>query len=227
MVDLKKINNQDPIKRMVEKETGVEEYSPMDPPGAYAPPVVDAIPYEDMHPCLQQLIGEHKEAKEKLDRVEKALLALKQSNWHPNREMGAEFSSFFSYMDGEMVKHQLKEEKALFPVLQKKLIEHEEHSKGKFPKTAIDMLEDDHLKIMQHLTLLFNFISLATRLPDPTSRALTFDVAAEQGFTLIELLKLHFFREENVVFPKANKYLSHEEFIRIQEKFGSYDRYFT
>lgn len=225
MVDLKEINNQDPIKRMVEKESGLEEYSPMDPPDAYSPPVIDAIPYEEMHTCLQRFIDEHTQAKKELEVFEASLIAFKQSGWKRDRDIEKYFSAFFTYMDNQMVKHHLKEEKVLFPLLQTKLIEHEEHSKGKFPKTAIDILEDDHLKIMQHLTLMFNFISLATRLPDLNSRAITFDVAAEQGFTLIELLKLHIFREENVVFPKANKYISVAEFDEMQIQIEAYAQY--
>ena len=87
------------------------------------------------------------------------------------------------------------------------------------------MLEDDHLKISQHLTLMFNFNALAVRLPDLASRALTFDVATEQGFALIELLKLHIFREENINFPKANKYISRDEFEKMLKQFEAYQQY--
>jgi hemerythrin-like domain-containing protein len=225
MIDLQKINNNDPLKRMVEKESGIEEFSPMDPPEAFTPPVVDTVPYDELHPCLQQFMDEHTQAKKELEAFEQALIAFKQNGWQRHPDIEKSFHTFFSYMDNHMVKHHLKEEKVLFPVLQKRLIEHKEHSKGPFPKTAIDMLEDDHLKIMQHLTLMFNFISLATRLPDATSRALTFDVAAEQGFALIELLKLHLFREENVVFPKANKYISTKEFDALLKQVVAYAQY--
>lgn len=225
MLDLKTINKQDPIKRMVERESGVEEYSPMDPPEAYAPPTIDAIPYKDMHSFLQVLIDEHTQAKKELGVFEKSLIAFKKNGWQRDKDIEKNFAAFFTYMDNQMVKHHLKEEKVLFPQLQKKLLEQEEHSKGKFPKTAIDMLEDDHLKIMQHLTLMFNFISLATRLPDTASRALTFDVAAEQGFALIEMLKLHIFREENVVFPKANKYVTPLELDGMLKQSELYARY--
>ena len=225
MLDLKKLNNQDPIKRMVEKETGSEEYSPMDPPEAYAPPGIEAIPYHDLHPCLQQLIDEHVYAKKQLEVFEKSLLTFRSNGWHQHRESEKTLTEFFAYMDTQMVRHHLKEEKVLFPLLQQRLLEYEEHSKGKFPKTAIDMLEDDHLKIMQHLTLMFNFISLASRLPDFTSRTLTLDVALEQGVALVELLKLHIFREENVVFPKANKYLRTSEMETMLVQMKNYDQY--
>lgn len=225
MIDFKKVNSVDPLKRLAEKETGGEEYSPMNPPDAYHPPFLDTVPYEQMHPCLRRFLDEHKQTREKLDAFEKALIVIKQNGWQRLRQIENEFSSFFSYLDNQLVKHHLKEEKMLFPVLQAKLIERGEHSKGRFPKSAIDLLEDDHLKIMQRFTLMFNFLSLAGRLPDAASRAVTFDVAIEQGFELVELLKLHLFREENVVFAKANSYLTSDELNDIWGKAEIYSQY--
>lgn len=213
------------MKRMVEKESGLDELSPMDPPDAYAPPTSDSIPYKEMHPILQKFIDEHEKLKAELDVFEKSLIAFKKNGWQSDKDIEMNFSKFFSFMDSELVKHHLKEEKILFPLLQQKLIENDEHSQGGFPKTAIDMLEDDHVKIIQYLTLMFNFNALAVRLPDLSSRALTFDVATEQGFALIELLKLHIFREENIVFPKANKYISRRESESMLIQFETYSQY--
>ena len=60
MIDLKKLKEEDPLTRMVEKESGSDEYSPMDPPDAYSPPTIDAIPYQELHPFLQKFMDEHK-----------------------------------------------------------------------------------------------------------------------------------------------------------------------
>jgi hemerythrin-like domain-containing protein len=225
MIDLKKINNIDPLKRMVEKDSGVEELSPMDPPEAYDLPTTDTIPYEEMNPVLQKLIDEHDGLKAEMDVFEKSLIAFKANGWKTDSEIDKNFVKFFSFMDDQLVKHQLKEEKLLFPLLQQRLLEKKEHSNGSFPKSAIDMLEDDHVKINQHLTLMFNFNALAARLPDVASRALTFDVATEQGFSLIELLKLHIFREENIIFPKANQYITKDEFEKMLKQFNTYQQY--
>ena len=225
MIDLKKLKDEDPIRRMVEKESGLDELSPMDPPDAYKPPTDDAVPYEKLSSFLQNLMDEHKFFTDELDEFEKTLIEFKNSGWKLSKDIEKEFSKFFEMMDNQMVKHHLKEEKILFSLLQKRLIENEEHSQGPFPKTAVDMLEDDHLKIMQHMTLMFNFLGLAPRLPDLKSALLTFDVATEQGFSLIELLKLHIFREDNVVFPKAHKYISEDEFDEMQKQFEAYDQY--
>lgn len=225
MIDFKKLKQEDPIKRMVEKQSGLEELSPMDPPDAFKPPTDEAVPYEELNQFLQKLMDEHKLFAAELDEFEKTLIEFKKNGWKLNGEIEQKFSKFFELMDNQMVKHHLKEEKILFPLLQKRLIENDEHSQGRFPKTAIDMLEDDHLKIMQHMTLMFNFLGLAPRLPDLQSAILTFDVATEQGFALIELLKLHIFREENVVFPKAHKYISGNEWDTMIKQFEAYDQY--
>lgn len=43
----------------------------MDPPDAYKPPAVDAVPYEQMHASIQLLMDEHKTTLTKLDEFEK------------------------------------------------------------------------------------------------------------------------------------------------------------
>ncbi len=225
MIDLKNLNHVDPLRRIVEKESGTEELSPMDPPSPFAPPVVDRVPYEELHVCLQKLMDEHKILTEELNEFEKNLIGFKKEGWILNKEIEKHFSAFFSFMDDRMTKHHLKEEKVLYPLLHRKLVAVRGPSLVASPKTAVDMLEDDHVKIGQHLTLMFNFLALAHRLPEPSCRALTFDVATEQGFALIELLRLHIFREENIAYPQAHRYITNEEFGPMVKQFETYDRY--
>jgi len=225
MIDLKNANRVDPLKRMVEKETGANEFSPMDPPDAFAPPTIDAVPYAEMHLCLQKLVDEHRSFTKELSDFEGALNEFKTTGWTLNKEIEKKFSGFFSFMDDVLTKHHLKEEKILFPLLEKRLIENHEHSQGRFPKTAIDMLEDDHVKVMQHMTLMFNFLALGAQLPQAESASLTFDVACEQGLRLVELLRLHIFREDNIVFSKAQKYITADEFAIMLTQFERYAGY--
>ena len=44
---------------------------------------------------------------------------------------------FFHYLDEQIFRHSVKEEKLLFPLLQERLLEHGEHSKSSLPKTAV------------------------------------------------------------------------------------------
>ena len=225
MIDLKKLNNVDPLKRMVEKESGVEELSPMDPPDPFAPPVVDRVPYEELNPCLQKLMDDHETVTEQLNAFEQALIGFKNGGWVLSKDTEKRFSAFFAFMDEAITKHHMKEEKVLYPLLHRKLLALRGPSLVASPRTAVDMLEDDHVKIGQHLTLMFNFLALAHRLPEAACRALTFDVATEQGFALIELLRLHIFREENIAYPQAHRYLTQEDFAPMTKQFELLDRY--
>ncbi len=60
-------------------------------------------------------------------------------------------------------------------------------------------------------------MGISSRLKDPVSNALLIDTAIEQGLALVELLRLHIFREDNVVFPLAHKYLTENDFDKIRE----------
>lgn len=214
--NLKDLQKRDPIKRLVEKQTEQEEFSPMDPPDAYAPPNKEEIPYEDMHPFLQKLIDEHKSCINELDAFEEVLLKIQQESMKP--EFNAPMAAFFEYLDNSLVSHHLTEEKILFPVLQRKLLDSGQHSNGPEATTSVDMLEDDHIKLMQLSAVTFNFFGLAGRLPDPASRSIVLDAAIEQGKVLIEMLRLHIFREENVVFIQAQKNINEQEFNEMLQQ---------
>ena len=206
MINLKQLNDVDPLKRIVEKQSEQEEFSPMAPPEAYAPPGGEEVPYEQMHTFLQELMDEHKVCIKKLDNFEGVLKAIHENGL--NRDALNGVSDFFRFLDEKIIPHNVKEEKRLFSLLQVRLLEEGEHSQGSTPRTAVDMLEDDHIKLIQLAAVTFNFFGLATRLPDPASRALVVDAALTQGKLLVELTRLHIFREDNVVFPLAHQHLS-------------------
>ncbi len=214
MIELKVINKLDPLRPNAEKQSNQEEFSPMDPPDAYNPPNISAVPYEDMHPVLQKLMDEHKLVSAELKSFEETLIELQTDGL--SRAAFSKLSKFFEFFDQEVVKHHQKEEKTIFPLLHKRLLEHKEHGKGTDPITAIDMMEDDHLKILQLAAVVFNFFGMAPKLPDQNSRLLVLDTAIEQGKELVELLKLHIFREDNIVFSLAHQHISSEEFEKFQ-----------
>jgi hemerythrin-like domain-containing protein len=201
MKDLKNMQNTDPLKRIVERQTDQEELSPMDPPDAFSPPNREVIPIEEMHPFIQKLMEEHNGCIKVLNDFEEILLKIHNDGVKP--EFNKPLGDFFEFIDNHVVAHHLKEEKMLFPELHRLLLEGGQHSSGPETTTAVDMLEDDHIKLMQLSAITFNFFGLAGRLPDPASRAIVLDAALEQGKALVEMLKLHIFREDNVVFVQA------------------------
>jgi len=203
----------DPIRRNVEKNISDECLSPMDPPDAYAPPGKIDVNPDEMHSFLKELMADHRTIKEALAGFEETIFSMKQSG--VTRETNQQLAHFFHIFDDVFIPHDKKEERGLFPALEKKLIEKGEHSQGMNPTTAIDVMEDDHLKAIQQAAVTFNFFGLALRLKDDLSRNLVLDAAITQSEELIELLRLHIFREDSIVFPLAHKYMTKPELDRL------------
>ncbi len=209
-------DGEDRLKRMVEKQSGQEELSPMDPPEAYDPPQLETVPYEDLHPLLQGLCDEHKEYTKKMEVFEEALKGIQENG--VDRGFEEKLREFFDFFDNQIVKHGQREDKVLFPLLHRRLVENGEHSQGPSPTTSVNMLEDDHMEAVQLGALAFNFFGLAARLPDPKSQVMVLDAAINQSKTLVEQLRLHIFREDNVVFGQAQKFLSKKELDEMEKE---------
>lgn len=213
-------NKSDPIERIVDKGIEAEEESsPMNPPEAYdINYAITDVDLESMADSLNSFINEHKEVISELKNFETSLIAFKSDGFRMNKKNSDSFAAFFSFFDSNILVHNRKEERHLFPILKQRLIESGEHSKEPIPKTPVDLMEDDHVKFIQLASLTFNFLGLAARLPDAHSRMLTYDVAFNSGIELVELLKLHIYREDNILFPLAHKLLTKSEFSKIEEK---------
>ena len=214
--ELKKLNKlmhkSDPIVRNVEKENGTEEHSPMDPPDAYDETMAVKMDPKKTHKLLQQYMDEHKVAISVVKTFEKALINFKEAEFKLNADINNAFSEFFHFFDHKIMDHNQREEKELFPMLHSKLIESGEHGEGMDPTTAVDMMEDDHVKFIQLASLAFNLLGVAARLPDYSSKMFVYNVAFDNGIELIEMLRLHIYREDNIVFPLAQELISQEEF---------------
>lgn len=215
---LKNLQHKEPVKRNVEKGLEDTEHSPMDPPSAYQQPGTVELPAGGMDPAIREFVDEHKVAIKQAEDFEKALVQFKTTGYKVDHKTNEIFSDFFKYFDTELLPHNDKEEKALFPLLNQRLIEAGEHSKGETKLTAIDVMEDDHVKFIQLGALSFNLLGLATRIKDDASRIFILDTAYETARELIELLKLHIYREDHTLFPLAQKYLNKQEFKEIESK---------
>ena len=212
----KKLKDEDPILRNIDKDVNLEEFSAMDPPDAYDKSRVVGADYEHMNPFIQGLMNEHKECVTEIDKFDKTLVEFKESGFQFTREASDQFNEFFKYFDNSIVPHNHKEENYFFRILHERLIESGEHSPGEEKETAIDLMEDDHNKFIQLATLSFNLLGLGSRLRDLESKAITFDLAYNNGRELAELLRLHIFREDETLFPLAQKLLTEEDFANIK-----------
>ena len=214
-MDFENLDKSDPIKRSAEKESS-GELSPMDPPDAFSPPSLDEISYDEMNNVLKKFMDEHKICIKKLDALEDVLNKIKQERFSGQEKVRSVLADFFQFFDNNITRHNIKEEKLLFPLLRQRYVETGEHSKSQEQTTAVDMLEDDHIKFIQIAAITFTLFGLIPRLPDHSSRNVVLDLALEQGKTLIEQLRLHIFREDKVVFPFAQKNLTKDEFAEIE-----------
>jgi len=210
------MNTDDPLKRFVEKEKEFEEASPMNPPDAFSPSTVDPVSYKDMAPFLQKLMDEHKVFITVLDNFESALISWKKNGWNFNDEINKNFDELFSFLDKNTPGHNKKEEKLLFPTLHSRLLQTGEHSSGDEPKTAVDIMEDEHIKVAQLGALCLNFLGLGSRLEDKKSREIVFELAFEQGEAIVETMRLHIYREDETLFPLAMKLISKEELLEME-----------
>jgi hemerythrin-like domain-containing protein len=210
----KRLKEVDPVYAIGEKEMDIqnEELSPMDPPDAYSSYATIEIENGELNESLNILKKEHEELIIVVDIFEKALADFKELGYALNNDINDGFKKFFDFYDNHLLPHNRKEEKTLFPVLQKALLSNNENGTGPNPITAVDIMEDDHVKFIQLGTLAFNLLGLAPRFRDEQSRMFTYDVAYNSAKELIELIRLHVFREDNTLFPLAQKYLSEKQF---------------
>lgn len=205
------MNDKEKIKRFIEKDSG-DELSPFDPPDAYDPQNIEKVEYENYHSFIKELIDEHKQLTIVLNDFEKALIDWRTNNWIFTKIINEKFKSFFSFIDEKTPLHNKKEEKVLFPLLNKKLIEIGEYNSQDSEITGIDVMEDEHLKVAQASAIVFNFLGLGSRLSDIHSKDITFTAAFDQGLAIVETMRLHIFREENILFAQSKKLLDWSKF---------------
>ncbi|MBP85130.1 MAG: hypothetical protein CMJ64_00165 [Planctomycetaceae bacterium] len=171
---------------------------------------------EGLHPLLQEFVDEHQVALEKIKQFEEVVQAARSKGM--DEERASLINDFFQFFGDYVLAHNEREERTVFPTLQEKLLEREEFQEGGEKRTAVELLQSDHIKGLQLAAVSFNLFGLGLRLPDPTSRLLTIDLASEQALELTELLKLHFTREGDIVFPMAQEYISQHEFDAIHAR---------
>ncbi len=218
MITVRELKKTDPVTKQQEKGLDQQEDSPMDPPAAYEEPGKIDMKRENMCTSLQTFMNEHEAVLKVVTAFEKGLVEYKTNGYKLTNEINEAFGNFFKCLDDDLLPHNRKEEKILFPILNQKLIDAGEHSKGHKLVTAIDVMEDDHVKFIQLGTLAFNLLGLSSRIADERSRIFVLDTAYETSRELIELLKLHIYREDVTLFPLAQKYISVDEFDTIQQQ---------
>lgn len=210
------LNQVDPLTKQPEEGSiGDDTLSPMDPPeDPYAPPGLDRVAVEDMHPLLQTLCEEHSTLSAALNIVDESLKEVENKGF--DADLQNLLLGFCQVVDWDFIPHSRREEMTLFPLLHERLIQSGEHSRGRTTTTAVELMLDDHLKFIQLSAVITNFLKIAPHLPDDGSTLVLRDAAVRHTKTLIALLRLHMFREDNIVFPSAHRLITTEELDALQ-----------
>lgn len=216
------LNQKEQLSRYVDHglEDSMKQSSPMDPPEPYELPVKQEIAEEAYAEPIRILLTEHHEFLNVLADFEIALLGFKENGFKITSEISKNFKQYFEFMDTKTLEHNRKEEKALFPILRRYLIEAGECSPGMNPTTPTDVMEGDHMQVSHATYLIFNLLGLASRLVDSHSKHMVYQTVYEQGREIVEVMKLHIYKENNVLFPLAHKYLTDADYSLICKEMG-------
>lgn len=168
---------------------------------------------EKIHPYIQQLMNEHQAAMQKIVQFEVVINEIREKG--VDQDKAIIVNDFFQFFNNNLLVHNEREEKFLFPVLNQKILQNEGEELYREKPTAVELLQSDHVGAIQLGAVIFNLFGLAFRLPDPNSRLLTIDLATEQALELVDLLKLHIEREDNIVFPLAQKYIDEADLNKM------------
>lgn len=174
------------------------------------------IDHSTFHMFLQEFYIEHEKIITEIDDLEAILISIKNNGI--SKEDNSKLNTFFTFFNDVCIPHHQKEEKALFPLLTQRLLEKGEHGTGEKHVTGVDVLEDDHLRVIQVASVAFNLFALCVRLPDKPSQLIVLDAAVNQGQDLVEQIRLHIYRENTSLFPLAQQYLSTSELDTMAER---------
>lgn len=220
-LDLKRLKELDPLRPQGSVDFDAQKgTSPFDPPDAYDKPIDNGVTPEDMHPYLRTFVDEHAAHAEHLARLE-TLVAAIRSEGVVTEQQFAELRGVFGSFDADVVAHNRREERELFPLLRQRMLERGEHSAGPNPVTPVSVLEEEHIEVVRISAVAMGFCALAHRLEDPASRQIVLSIALERCEALIETMRLHIFREDRIAFVLAHEFLSQEEFEALASDSGA------
>jgi regulator of cell morphogenesis and NO signaling len=160
--------------------------------GGFTAPIVEK--YCD---GIQQLIDEHYQL---TDTLENLIISSKEIVKKPAEEWAISIDQLLKMMRDFKVKldqHSAREEQILFPLVEKYI--------GK--EGPISAMEQEHAQVEQYLSL---FERATSHYPVPLTEQVIQDMIAPLLYAC-HLLFEHFMKEENVLFPLSETYLSKEE----------------
>ncbi len=121
----------------------------------------------------------------------------------------------FEFIDTSIMLHTRDEEEGLFPMLQPKLEAKLIGSGG--GKTPVDMMESEHRIVEEVTSRVKSLASMIEKSPHESETSLLLDEFLQKGRWIIQAYQGHIWKENNVLFPMAERLLSVEERKQIAE----------
>jgi regulator of cell morphogenesis and NO signaling len=155
-------------------------------------------PNVKLSPPLQQLKDEHKSLRANMDRFYEIAEEIEYESGTEVLELFSELYKQVSAFNNELAAHSKREDEGLFPVMDRRL--------GDKDRT-IETMEYEHRKAEQHLGDFFDeALQAGANINEYDAQTIT--VYAVQAYAT---LTQHFAKEENMLFPLAERILSAEE----------------
>lgn len=140
------------------------------------------------HNCLEELSADHKKILERLEELEKAIKKSKIDK--------TKVKEFLDFTESFAEPHHQKEEKVLFPTLEKKGVPKEDGPIG--------------VMLFEHEIKRKYIKELEKALQENKDKKIK-----EKGQAISSLLRDHIFKEENILYPLAKDILTQEELLKL------------
>ncbi len=144
---------------------------------------------------------DHDKALEQLKLLNRAVQRLREDGYAA-RTFGTILVAL-RFIDEEVTVHNAKEEKALFPVLER------------YVEGPTRMMRSDHRKLARHFSLLRSAVRRVQRKPDSFSAIKSLTTTAK---VVIQLFVNHIHKENYILFPLVQRFLGKEEMREIAKK---------
>ncbi len=156
-----------------------------------------------LSPPLQQLQDEHKSLRAMMNRFYEIAEEIEYESGPKVLELFSELCKQVSSFNKELTAHSKREDEGLFPMMDRRLGENDR---------TIETMEYEHRKAEQHLR---DFVDEAALVGEDMDEyaAQTITVYAVQAYAT---LTQHFAKEENMLFPLAERILSTEEKAELE-----------
>ena len=158
---------------------------------------------------IEKLIECHDHILTQLSLFNQSLNAIEQQGMVGFLSERENMKKTFEFIDTSIVLHTRDEEEGLFPKLRPKL--EAELPGGGGGKTPVDIMESEHRIVEEVISRVKSLASMIEKNPHESETALLLDEFLQKGRWIVQAYQGHIWKENNVLFPMAERLLSGED----------------